>query len=74
MEIDRANCHDTCCQVQVQIKPNNLSPQELYQLSSKGIRCPKKRNKNTGKLIKDQTTIIYNEYIEIKNIPDASYH
>ena len=72
MEIDRANCHDTCCQIQVQIKPNNLSPQELYQLSSKGIKFIQKRNQDK-KLIKDYSTIIYNQYIEIQNIPDEVY-
>ena len=73
MEIDRSQCHDTCCQIKVHIKPNALAPQDLYQLSSKGIRFPKKRDQNTGKLIKDQTMIIYNEYIEIKNIPHVVY-
>ena len=73
MEIDRTQCHDTCCQVKVHIKPNTLAPQDLYQLSSKGMKFAKKRNQNTGKLINDQTTIIYNQYIEIKNIPAKTY-
>ena len=73
MSIDRTHCHDACCQVKVQIKTNKLSPQELYQLSSKGIKFAQKRDQTTGKSIDDQTTIIYNEYIEIKNIPDKVY-
>ena len=77
MEIDRAQCHaqchDTCCQVKAHIKPNTLAPQDLYQLSSKGIKFAKKRDQNTGKLINDRTTIIYNENIQIKHIPIETY-
>ena len=76
MEIDHAQCHDTCCQVKAHIKPNTLAPQDLYQLSSKSserIRFAKKRDQNTGKLINDRTTIIYNENIQIKHIPIETY-
>ena len=73
MEIDLSHCHDTCCQVKVHIKPNTLAPQELYQLSSKGIKFAKKRDQTTGKLINERNTIVYNQYIEIQNIPDEVY-
>ena len=72
MTIDRTHCHDICCRVQVHIKPNTLAPQDLYQLSDKGIKFAQKRDQNK-KLIKDYSTIIYNQYIEIQNIPIETY-
>jgi predicted helicase len=37
------------------------------------MKFAKKKDPDTGKSINDKTTVIYNEYITLKNIPLAAY-
>ena len=57
--------------VETSTTANSLPPEERYRVTK--MKFAKTKDPSTGKSINDKTTVIYNEYITLKNIPLAAY-
>jgi predicted helicase len=71
LNYETVDCHPA---IKVEIAPSaaeKLPATELYRVTK--MKFAKRKDPNTGKSLNDKTTVIYNDYITLRNIPLEAY-